>query len=197
MQAAVKSTYTEEQIIAGCVRGERKFQELLYHNFSSKMFAVCMRYANDYSSAEDLLQDGFVKVYKNLDKFRSEGSFEGWIRRIFVNNSIEHFRRKANLYVVQETEALTYEYYDDNALQKLMKDDLMKVIQSLSVGYRTIFNLYVIEGYSHKEIGDMLNITEGTSKSQLARARYLLQKKVSELIPGMVNRIAEEGAATN
>jgi len=193
MQAAIKPTYTEEQIIAGCIKGERKFQEALYHTFSSKMFSVCLRYANEYAGAEDLLQDGFVKVFKNIEKFRSEGSFEGWIRRIFVNNSIEYFRKKANMYVVQETEALTYEYYDDNAVQKLMKDDLIKIIQSLSVGYRTIFNLYVIEGYSHKEIGEMLNITEGTSKSQLARARYLLQKKVAEAMPNMgYNRASEE-----
>lgn len=195
MQAALKNTHTEEEIISGCVKGERKFQELLYRTYSSKMFAVCMRYAGDYAGAEDLLQDGFVKVFKNLEKFRNEGSFEGWIRRIFVNNSIEHFRRKANLYVVQETEALTYEYYDDNALQKLIKDDLLKVIQTLSVGYRTIFNLYVIEGYSHKEIGEMLNITEGTSKSQLARARYLLQKKVMELVPDLAGKVNQEGLA--
>ncbi|MCW3125719.1 MAG: polymerase, sigma-24 subunit, subfamily [Bacteroidetes bacterium] len=183
MAAAIKPTYTEQELIAGCITGDRKFQELLYHTYSSKMFSVCLRYANEYSAAEDLLQEGFVKVFKNIEKFRSEGSFEGWIRRIFVNNSIEHFRKKANLYVVQETEALTYEYYDDNALQKLMKDDLMKLIQSLSSGYRTIFNLYVIEGYSHKEIGEMLGVTEGTSKSQLARARYLLQKKIAEQMP--------------
>ena len=97
------------------------------------------------------------------------------------------------MYVVQETEALTYEYYDDNAVQKLMKEDLMKIIQSLSVGYRTIFNLYAIEGYSHKEIAEMLNITEGTSKSQLARARYLLQKKIAEAMPNMgYNKVSEE-----
>ena len=193
MQASIKPTYTEEQIIAGCISGDRKFHEILYHTYSSKMFAVCLRYANEYAGAEDLLQDGFIKVFKNLEKFRSEGSFEGWIRRIFVNNSIEYFRKKANLYVVQETEALTYEYYDDNAIQKLMKDDLMKIIQSLSVGYRTIFNLYVIEGYSHKEIGEMLSITEGTSKSQLARARYLLQKKVVEAMPNLVyNKVSED-----
>lgn len=193
MQTAIKQTYTEEQIITGCIKGERKFQELLYQTFSSKMFSVCLRYANEYAGAEDLLQDGFVKVFKNIEKFRSEGSFEGWVRRIFVNNSIEYFRKKANMYVVQETEALTYEYYDDNAVQKLMKEDLMKIIQTLSVGYRTIFNLYVIEGYSHKEIGEMLNITEGTSKSQLARARYLLQKKVAEAMPNMgYDRVSEE-----
>jgi RNA polymerase sigma-70 factor (ECF subfamily) len=193
MQTATKQTYTEAEIIAGCIKGERKFQELLYHTYSSKMFSVCLRYANEYAGAEDLLQDGFIKVFKNIEKFRSEGSFEGWIRRIFVNNSIEYFRKKANMYVVQETEALTYEYYDDNAIHKLMKDDLMKIIQSLSVGYRTIFNLYVVEGYSHKEIGEMLNITEGTSKSQLARARYLLQKKVAEAMPNMgYNNVSEE-----
>jgi RNA polymerase sigma-70 factor (ECF subfamily) len=193
MQVAAKTTYTEEQIIAGCISGERKYQEILYHTYSSKMFSVCLRYANEYAGAEDLLQDGFIKVFNNIQKFRSEGSFEGWIRRIFVNNSIEYFRKKANMYVVQETEALTYEYYDDNAVQKLMKEDLMKIIQSLSVGYRTIFNLYAIEGYSHKEIAEMLNITEGTSKSQLARARYLLQKKIAEAMPNMgYNRAAEE-----
>ena len=193
MQASIKNTYTEEQIISGCARGERKFQELLYHTFASKMFSVCLRYANEYAGAEDLLQEGFIKVYKNIDKFRGDGSFEGWLRRIFVNNSIEHFRRKSNLYVVQETEALTYEHYDDNALQKLMRDDLLKIIQSLSVGYRTIFNLYVIEGYSHKEIAEMLGVTEGTSKSQLARARYLLQKKIVESMPNINFKVAEDG----
>ena len=193
MQVAAKPTYTEEQIIAGCISGERRYQEILYHTYSSKMFSVCLRYANEYAGAEDLLQDGFIKVFNNIQKFRSEGSFEGWIRRIFVNNSIEYFRKKANMYVVQETEALTYEYYDDNAVQKLMKEDLMKIIQSLSVGYRTIFNLYAIEGYSHKEIAEMLNITEGTSKSQLARARYLLQKKIAEAMPNMgYNKVSEE-----
>jgi RNA polymerase sigma-70 factor (ECF subfamily) len=193
MQASIKHTYTEEQIISGCASGERKFQELLYHTFAPKMFSVCLRYANEYAGAEDLLQEGFIKVYKNIDKFRGDGSFEGWLRRIFVNNSIEHFRRKSNLYVVQETEALTYEHYDDNALQKLMRDDLMKIIQSLSVGYRTIFNLYVIEGYSHKEIAEMLGVTEGTSKSQLARARYLLQKKIVESMPNINFKVAEDG----
>ena len=193
MQTSIKHTYTEAEIISGCISGERKFQEILYHTYSSKMFSVCLRYANEYAGAEDLLQDGFIKVFNNIQKFRSEGSFEGWIRRIFVNNSIEYFRKKSNLYVVQETEALTYEYYDDNAVQKLMKEDLMKIIQSLSVGYRTIFNLYAIEGYSHKEIAELLNITEGTSKSQLARARYLLQKKIAEAMPNMgYNRVSEE-----
>lgn len=172
--------YDEKQIIEGCIRNDRKFQEMLYHLVNKKMFAVCWRYANDMDTAQDLLQEGFVKVYKGIDKYRGEGSFEGWIRRIFVNTCIENFRKRSNLYVVNEVEAVSFEYAGDNALQKLMKEDLMKIIQTLSPGYRTIFNLYVVEGYSHKEIADMLKISEGTSKSQLARAKFILQKKVSE-----------------
>jgi RNA polymerase sigma-70 factor (ECF subfamily) len=143
------------------------------------MFAVCLRYANEYNSAQDLLQEGFVKVFRNLEKFRGEGSFEGWIRRIFVNTAIEHYRKQVNLYALHDSET-RYEYYEGNALETLKHEDILKMIQKLSDGYRTVFNLYVIEGYSHKEIGDMMGISEGTSKSQLARARYLLQKMIME-----------------
>ena len=192
---AKQTTYSDEQIIAGCRAGDRKYQELLYQRFASKMFTVCMRYAAESNSAQDLLQEGFVKIFKNIDKFRGDGSFEGWIRRIFVNTCLEFVRKKANMYVVQDTEKVKLEYQDENALQKLMKEDLMEMIQSLSTGYRTIFNLYVIEGYSHKEIAELLNVTEGTSKSQLARARYLLQKKVEILMgikaPIVQTQIAE------
>jgi len=174
--------FTDEQIIQGCMQSDRKYQEMLYQKFSGKMYAVCMRYAAEPNSAQDLLQEGFVKVFGNMDKFRGEGSFEGWIRRIFVNTCLEFVRKKAKMYIVQDTENIKLEYHDENGLHKLMQEDLMGVIQSLSTGYRTIFNLYVIEGYSHKEIAEMLNVTEGTSKSQLARARYLLQKKVEILM---------------
>jgi len=172
--------YTEVEIIQGCVKGERKFQHIIYDMFSGKMFAVCLRYAHEYSSAQDLLQEGFVKVFKNLEKFRGEGSFEGWVRRIFVNTAIEHYRKKVNLYALHDSEVKYYEYYDGNALETLKYDDILKMVQKLSDGYRTVFNLYVIEGYSHKEIGELLKISEGTSKSQLARARYLLQKMITE-----------------
>jgi RNA polymerase sigma-70 factor (ECF subfamily) len=173
-------SYTETQIIEGCVKGERKFQQVLYNMLSGKMFAVCLRYASDYNAAQDLLQEGFVKVFRNIDKFRGEGSFEGWVRRIFVNTAIEHYRKQVNLYVLHDSETKTYEYFEDNAFETLKVADIMKMIQQLSDGYRTVFNLYVIEGYSHKEIGDMMGISEGTSKSQLARARYLLQKMIIE-----------------
>jgi RNA polymerase sigma factor (sigma-70 family) len=172
--------YTEAQIIQGCMAGDRKFQQALYNQFSGKMFSVCLRYANEYNSAQDLLQEGFVKVFKNIEKFRSEGAFEGWVRRIFVNTAIEHYRKHVNLYALHDSEVNYYEAYEDNALETLKHADILKMIQTLSDGYRTVFNLYVIEGYSHKEIGEMMNISEGTSKSQLARARYLLQKMITE-----------------
>lgn len=180
MNSNVYQGATEEQIRQGCVKGDRKFQHLLYNMFSSKMFAVCLRYTNEYNAAQDLLQEGFVKVFKHIDKFRGEGSFEGWVRRIFVNTAIEHYRKQVNLYALHDGEKGNYEYYEENALETLKHQDILKMIQKLSDGYRTVFNLYVIEGFSHKEIGDMMGISEGTSKSQLARARYLLQKMITE-----------------
>lgn len=144
------------------------------------MYAVCMRYANNADDAQDLLQEGFIKVYRNLEKFRHEGSFEGWIRRVFVNTSIEHFRRKHTLYSITEKEENVIEDADITALDNLAEKDIINLIQELSPGYRTVFNMYVVEGYSHKEIGNILGISEGTSKSQLARAKAILQKKVQE-----------------
>jgi RNA polymerase sigma factor (sigma-70 family) len=180
MSSIVFQGNTEEQIREGCVKGDCKYQQMLYNMFASKMFSVCLRYANEYNSAQDLLQEGFVKVFKNVEKFRGEGSFEGWVRRIFVNTAIEHYRKQVNLYALHDTEARGYEFYEENALETLKQEDIMKMIQKLSDGYRTVFNLYVIEGFSHKEIGGMMGISEGTSKSQLARARYLLQKMITE-----------------
>ncbi len=177
---SLNQNYTETDIIQGCVKGDRKFQQVLYNTFSGKMFSVCMRYANDYNAAQDLLQEGFVKVFRNIEKFRGEGSFEGWVRRIFVNTAIEHYRKQVNLYALHDSEVKAYEYYDNNALENLKHQDIMKMIQTLSDGYRTVFNLYVVEGYSHKEIGEMMGISEGTSKSQLARARYLLQRMIMD-----------------
>ncbi len=146
------------------------------------MFAVCLRYSNNNETAQDLLQDGFIKIFKNLHRFRGEGSFEGWIRRIFVNTSIEHYRKKSNLFSTSEREEVLAEDSSLNALDKLAEKDIIKLVQELSPGYRTVFNLYAIEGYSHKEIGNMLNISEGTSKSQLARAKGILKKMVEKFL---------------
>ncbi|MBI1344547.1 MAG: sigma-70 family RNA polymerase sigma factor [Terrimonas sp.] len=155
-------------------------QEELYNRFSSKMYGVCLRYAANGDDAQDILQDGFVKIFKNLEKFRSEGSFEGWVRRIFVNTAIEHLRRKTQLISIGEKEERTIPLHEKTALDNLAEKDILALIQQLSPGYRTVFNMYVIEGYTHRDIGEILGISEGTSKSQLARARVILQQKVIE-----------------
>jgi RNA polymerase sigma-70 factor (ECF subfamily) len=168
----------EADLIQGSIEGNREMQELLYHRFSSKMYAVCLRYSGNVADAQDLLQEGFIKVFKNLNKFRGEGSFEGWMRRIFLNTSIEHYRKKINLLSVTETQEITIEDKEWNVLDNLAEKDIMSMIQELSPGYRVVFNMHVIEGYSHKEIADILGINEGTSKSQLARAKGVLKKMV-------------------
>jgi RNA polymerase sigma factor (sigma-70 family) len=170
----------ESDLIRACIAGNRAMQEELYRRFAPKMYAVCMRYANNADDAQDLLQEGFIKVYRNLEKFRAEGSFEGWVRRVFVNTSIEHFRRKNTLYSITEKEENVIEDSDITALDNLAEKDIIALVQELSPGYRTVFNMYVVEGYSHKEIGNILGISEGTSKSQLARAKAILQKKVQQ-----------------
>ena len=180
-----KSNYTisESDLIKGSVAGDRRMQEELYKRFAPKMYAVCLRYANNPDDAQDLLQEGFIKIYRNLHRFRAEGSFEGWVRRVFVNTSIEHFRKKSTqLSSVSEKEENTIEDVDITALDSLAEQDIINIVQELSPGYRTVFNLYVVEGYSHKEIGELLGISEGTSKSQLARAKSILQKKVAQYL---------------
>jgi len=151
-------------------------QQELYDRFAGKMYAVCLRYAGNAEDAQDLLQEGFIKVYRNLSKFRAEGSFEGWIRRVFVNTSREHFRKKNYLYSISEKEENVIEDADITALDNLAEKDIIKLIQELSPGYRTVFNMYVIEGYSHKEIATMLDIEESTSRSQYTRARQMLEE---------------------
>lgn len=157
-------------------------QEELYRRFSSRMYAVCLRYAGKAEEAEDILQEGFIKVFKKLDSYRGDGSFDGWVRRIFVNTAIEHFRRKKYLMPVTEKEENTIEGKSISVLDDLAARDIMALVQELSPGYRTVFNMYVVEGYTHKEIADMLGISEGTSKSQLSRAKVILQEMVKKFL---------------
>ncbi|MBZ5855661.1 RNA polymerase sigma factor [Flavihumibacter profundi] len=172
----------DSDLIKGSIEGDPKMQEALYQRYAAKMFAVCLRYAGNNDDAQDLLQEGFIKVFKNLAKFRNEGSFEGWIRRVFVNTSIEQYRRKVHLNSISEKEEMVIEDASVSVLDQLAERDIIQLVQDLSPGYRAVFNLYVIEGFSHKEIADMLHISEGTSKSQLARAKSILQKKVTEFL---------------
>lgn len=167
---------SESDLIQGCISGERRMQERLYQTYSSKMYGVCLRYAGNDDDAQDILQDGFVKVFRHLERFRSEGSFEGWMRRIFVNTAIEHYRKKSSLLQVGESHEEQIEDHNWSVLETLAVKDILQAVQQLSPGYRAVFNLFVIEGYTHKEIAAMMGITEGTSKSQLARAKNVLQQ---------------------
>jgi RNA polymerase sigma factor (sigma-70 family) len=173
---------TESDLLVGCMQGDRRMQEELYQRFSPRMYAVCLRYAGKAEEAEDILQEGFIKVFKKMDSFRGDGSFEGWMRRIFVNTAIEHFRRKRYLMPVTEKEENSIEGKYTSALDDLGAKDILALIQDLSPGYRTVFNMYVVEGYTHKEIAEMLGISEGTSKSQLSRAKVILQDMVRTYI---------------
>ncbi len=169
----------ENALIAACLKGKPAAQRELYDHFSGKMFGVCLRYAKNYHVAEDLLQEGFVKVFRYLDKYKGTGSFEGWVRRIFINTAIEHYRKNNPMYPVGEVDERLTTPVDNTAMQELAMEDLLAMVNELADGYRMVFNLYAIEGYAHQEIGDMLGISEGTSKSQLARARAILKEKIA------------------
>ena len=157
-------------------------QQELYNRFASKMYGVCLRYASNSEEAEDILQEGFIKIFNKINSYRGEGSFEGWIRRIFVNTAIEHYRKKTYLQPITETEENTVEGKYLSVLDNLAEKDIVQLIQQLSPGYRTVFNMYVVEGYTHKQIAELLGISEGTSKSQLSRAKLILQDLVRTFI---------------
>lgn len=170
-----------EQIIKACQKNKPDAQRKLYEQFSGKMFGVCLQYAKDYTEAEDILQDGFVKVFTKISQYNFKGSFEGWVRRIMVNCALERFRKQNLLYSVSEIQEYDNKMVVDDVLSEVSSKELLSVIQELSPQYKTVFNLYAIEGYSHQEISEMLNISVGTSKSNLSRARVILQEKVEKL----------------
>ncbi len=170
-------TFSETDLLNGCMKGDRRMQKQLYDQFSPKMYAVCLRYMGNGDDAQDILQEGFIKVFRNLEKFRGDGSFEGWMRRIFVNTAIEQIRKKKTDLSLTEKEDLI-ELKSVSAIDNINEKDLLQIVSELSPGYRTVFNMYVVEGFNHKEISETLGISEGTSKSQLARARMILQEKI-------------------
>jgi len=171
-----------EEIIEGCKRNSLKCQKKLYGLFKDKMFAICLRYAKSTEEAEDIFQDAFVKVFKNIHQYNYKGSFEGWIRRIFVNTAITNYTLNKKRYYKEEIDVTDYErdsFEMDEA--EFTMEELMKAIQELPAGYRTVFNLYAIEGYKHREIAEMLEIDINTSKSQYSRAKKILQEKLTKL----------------
>jgi RNA polymerase sigma factor (sigma-70 family) len=178
MRMATK--YPESELVEGCQAGKPFYQRALYQQYNRLMFGVCLRYADNHDDAKDILQDGFIKVFKHINSFKGKGSFEGWIRRIMVHTSIEHYRRNSRYFMVDIKEAGDMEF-DADALSSLSRNEILEIISELPAGYRTVFNLYVIEGYTHQEIAKMLGVSEGTSKSQLSRAKKILQEKLTKL----------------
>jgi RNA polymerase sigma factor (sigma-70 family) len=181
MTLILEHRQTLDQLIEGCRSGNRKAQELLYKQLASKMLGVCIRYSKDRYEAEDILQVAFVKMFEKIKDYKGEGSFEGWVRRIMVNTSIEFYRKSLRMFPVVDMEYAPEKAIEENQLSRLNMNDLLGLIKQLSPGYRVVFNMYAIEGYSHKEIAEQLNISEGTSKSQLARARAILQENILKM----------------
>lgn len=169
-------TKGEERLVKDCVAGKPVAQRMLYERYADRMMGVCVRYARDYDEAADVMQEGFLRVFKKLHTFRHEGSLEGWIRRVIVNVAVRHYQKNSRLYIVNEMEEAENQPGYDDIEDDLAYEDLLEMVQSLPDGYRVVFNLFAIEGYSHKEIAEELGISEGTSKSQLARARKSLQQ---------------------
>jgi RNA polymerase sigma-70 factor (ECF subfamily) len=170
---------TLETLVARCRKNDSKAQYALYEMMSPKMLGVCRRYVKSIEEAEEVLSNGFIKVFTKLDTFRDEGSFEGWVRRIMVRESINYIRYQRNIFVEMEPEWIPEQGH--NPIQEdLAADALMTIVDTLPLGYRTVFNLFAIEGFAHKEIAEMLDITENTSKSQLSKARKFLQQQLEQ-----------------
>jgi len=174
---------SDEEIIKNCISGEARAQKLLFDKYSRRMMGICLRYAANREEAEDMLQEGWIKVFRNIQSFRFEGSAEGWIKRIMVNTCLDYLRKTKRMFnqvEIEVAEGMSHVELGKNSPDILTEKDLLKMIHQLSPGYRTVFNLFAIEGYSHKEIGEMLAISESTSKSQYSRARVQLQKMFQE-----------------
>lgn len=170
-----------DQLIQFCLRGDRQSQSRLYNIYVQKMFVVCLRYSKTREEAEEILQEGFMKVFEFLHQYKSTGSFEGWMRKIMVNCALQKYRSKGNLRPVVDIDAITEEYgVHEDIIAKIGTKELLNMVQQLPPAYRMIFNLYVFEGMKHREIAELLGISEGTSKSNLSDARAILQKAVSE-----------------
>jgi RNA polymerase sigma factor (sigma-70 family) len=181
MRLKIGKSYTLEDLIRGCRKGDPKAQRELYNRLSRRMLGICVRYVSSRDEAEDLMIGGFMKVFSRISQYKGEGSFEGWIMKIMVNESLSYIRKNKAMWAEVDIEHAMIKPDTGWAESHMNSNDLLKLIEELPTGYRTVFNLYAIEGFTHKEIGDMLGINENTSKSQLSRARTLLQTKLADL----------------
>mgnify|MGYP003324580207 CR=1 FL=1 len=171
----------EQEIIALCKQGNRLAQKKIYDSLSPKMFSICMRYMGNRGDAEDVLQDGFLALFSKLDSYSGDGSFEGWARKVFVNTALMTLRKNDVLKQSEEIDNVAgITAGNTSAIQNMSYKELLKIISELPSGYRTVFNMYAIEGFSHKEISEALGISEATSRSQYLRARAILQSKIKK-----------------
>ena len=171
----------EQKLISECLAGNRLAQRELYEKLSSRMFSVCLRYVGDRDTARDILHDGFITLFSKLDNYRGDGSFDGWARRIFVNTALMHLRKSDALKMAEPLDKPGAEVaIDSSVISKLDSKMLMTIVAQMPAGFRTVFNLFVIEGFTHQEIAKMLKITEGGSRSQLSRARVWLKERAKE-----------------
>lgn len=170
----------EQDLIRACAKGDRLAQRELYEKYSRMMYAVCLRYTKSDEEAKDVLQESFIKVFRSIDKFRGESRLVYWIKRIVVNTALNHLRDKLKMLPMVDLESLADSIDYDQFISSYSLDELLAMIQQLPTGCRVVFNLYAVEGYSHREIGVMLGISEGTSKSQYSRAKKLLQSKIED-----------------
>ena len=175
--------FSEEEILKQCLKGDRVFQKILYDRYAGKMLAVCCRYADRREGAEDVLQEGFITVFEKLKQFRGEGSLEGWVRRIMINKSIEHYRKASRMFTITNIEDESNQFISsEDIVSNISSKELLELVQELPPGYRMVFNLFAFEGMKHKEIAEQLGISEGTSKSNLSDARTILKRKVKLLM---------------
>ena len=183
---------TDEELVSGCIAKKPSAQKLLFDRFSRKMMGVCLRYADREEEAEDMLQNGFIRVFEKIDTFRGSGSLEGWVRKIIVNESLTYLRKNKAMKLNVDIEDVKYMVPGNSHVGENMNEkDLLKMIQKLPIGFRTVFNMYAIEGYSHKEIAEQLGISEGTSKSQYSRAKTHLQEMLRSE-PGMIEALSDK-----
>ncbi len=174
---------TDEELVIACQAQNPKAQALLYNKYAGRLMGVCLRYANDSAEAEDILQEGFIKIFTHIDQVRHE-TLSAWIKRIIINTAINHYRQQKKHYDNDEiNDTIENEYFDTqtNAIDLLSQQELLNLIQKLPKGYKMVFNLYAIEGYAHKEIGEIMNITEANSKNIYSKAKKSLQKMIVSL----------------
>ena len=179
---------TLEILIKGCKKGDRKSQEALYNRFSSAMYGLCLQYASGEEDAQDILQEGFIKVFKKISQVQNPAAIPGWIRRIMINTALEKYRSQVLLKRIDDVKTGYDQEVSNSAFDNLTSEELVKLIQGLTPKYRMVFNLYAIEGYSHKEISEMLGISEGTSKSNLSRARATLKERIKIVYGSVIVR---------